>query len=192
MTRRVPVLATIVVLAAVATMIALGVWQLHRKEWKEALIARYQRAQEMSSEVPWPIDSSENEAAAYRHSGFDCARVIATSAIAGRSATGRSGWAHQARCALAGGGEATVALGWSENPASVRWRGGQVYGFVAPAGDGVRLIAAPPQAGLAQLAPPDPRDIANNHLAYAWQWFFFAATALAIYALALRKRWRGD
>jgi len=30
----------------------------------------------------------------------------------------------------------------------------------------------------------------NNHLSYAIQWFFFAATALVIYVLALRKRWR--
>jgi surfeit locus 1 family protein len=190
MIRRVPVFATVVVIAAAATMVALGVWQLHRKEWKEALIARYERAQEMSSQVAWPADSSENEAALYRYSGLDCARVLGFAATAGRSAEGRSGWAHEARCALVGGGEARVALGWSADPAPVRWRGGRVDGFVAPAKDGIRLIASPAQAGLKQLAAPDPRDIPNNHLAYAWQWFFFAATALAIYALALRKRWR--
>ena len=38
-----PVIATILVVAAVATMIALGVWQLQRKGEKEALIALYQR-----------------------------------------------------------------------------------------------------------------------------------------------------
>ncbi|HBM05474.1 MAG TPA: threonine synthase, partial [Erythrobacter sp.] len=43
-------------------------------------------------------------------------------------------------------------------------------------------------AGLAPLAPPDPRDLPNNHLAYAGQWFFFALTALIIYILALRRR----
>ncbi|HNJ47416.1 MAG TPA: SURF1 family protein, partial [Novosphingobium sp.] len=31
-------------------------------------------------------------------------------------------------------------------------------------------------------------DIPNNHLSYAVQWFLFAATALVIYGLALRKR----
>ncbi len=30
----------------------------------------------------------------------------------------------------------------------------------------------------------------NNHLSYAVQWFSFAATALIIYALALRRRRR--
>ena len=53
MTRRVPVLATLIVAAAIATMIALGVWQLRRAEWKDALIARYQAAQAMSAAVPF-------------------------------------------------------------------------------------------------------------------------------------------
>jgi hypothetical protein len=42
--KRIPIVATLVVLAAVALMIALGVWQLHRLSWKEGLIARYQAA----------------------------------------------------------------------------------------------------------------------------------------------------
>ena len=45
-----------------------------------------------------------------------------------------------------------------------------------------------PLAGLEPLAAPDPRDLPNNHLAYAGQWFFFALTALVIYILALRRR----
>ena len=188
MTRRIPVIATLVVLAAVAAMIALGLWQLQRKEQKEAMIERFGRSQAMSSAVPWPVDASERDAALYRHSGFDCVRVLEMTASAGRSADGRSGWSHEARCATARGGEAVVALGWSSEPRSPAWSGGEVAGFVAPAGEGIELVAAPPQAGLAQLAAPDPRDIPNNHLAYAWQWFFFAATALAIYALALRRR----
>ena len=40
MTRKVPILPTLLVAAAVATMIALGVWQLQRLKWKEGLIAR--------------------------------------------------------------------------------------------------------------------------------------------------------
>ena len=36
-----PVIPTILVLAAVATMIALGIWQLQRKGEKEALIALF-------------------------------------------------------------------------------------------------------------------------------------------------------
>ena len=63
-----------------------------------------------------------------------------------------------------------------------------VAGIIAPAGEGIRLIADPPQAGLEPLAMPDPADLPDNHLAYAGQWFFFALTALVIYVLALRRR----
>ena len=83
-----------------------------------------------------------------------------------------------------------MAIGWSQDPRSPEWSGGEVGGFIGPAGKGVRLVAAPAQAGLQQLAAPDPNDVPNNHLAYAFQWFFFAITALAIYWLALRRKWR--
>jgi surfeit locus 1 family protein len=119
-----------------------------------------------------------------------CDRVTDTSAISGRSAEGESGWAQVAHCELDGGGRADVALGWTRDPAPLAWRGGEVLGFVGPAGEGVRLVASPPQAGLAPLAHPDPRDLPNNHLSYAVQWFFFAATALVIYVLAVRRRSR--
>ena len=51
MIRRIPIFSTLIVIAAVATMIALGVWQLHRLEWKEALIMRYAQVETMSSDV---------------------------------------------------------------------------------------------------------------------------------------------
>ena len=47
--------------------------------------------------------------------------------------------------------------------------------------------ASPP---LQPSAPPSIGDIPNNHLGYAFQWFFFAAAALVIYLLALRGRRR--
>lgn len=189
MMRRVPIIPTVVVAAAVLTMIGLGIWQLQRKEWKEAMIARYEAAQAMSAEVPWPSGPAGYEQALFRHSQLDCAEVLDMSAVSGRSAGGESGWAHVAHCRLADGGEADVAVGWSRDPSAPAWAGGEVAGMVASAGDGVRLVAAPPQAGLAQIAAPDPGDLPNNHLAYAVQWFLFALTALVIYGLALRRRW---
>ena len=64
--------------------------------------------------------------------------------------------------------------------------------MIAPGGKlGPRLIADPPLAGLQASARPDPAATANNHLSYAVQWFLFAASALVIYALAVRKRLRG-
>lgn len=191
MTRRVPVFATIVVLAAVAVMIALGLWQLQRKAEKEALLAHYARAVTMSSAVPWPLTREDEARALYRHARIDCVSVERMEAVAGRSYSGRAGWAHIAHCRRLEGGEVAVAIGWSNSPASPHWAGGEVGGFIGPAGKGVRLIAAPAQAGLEPLAAPDPANIPNNHLSYAVQWFAFAATALVIYVLALRKKRQG-
>ena len=191
MTRRLPILPTLLVLAAVATMIALGIWQLHRAEWKEHLLARYDRAVKVSAAVPFPYAAAEREAALYHHSNVDCRRVLSRGAIAGRNLAEETGWAQTALCDTPGG-QAEVALGWSRDPAIPVWNGGPVSGMIGPAGDNVRLIATPPQAGLAQLASPNPRDIPNNHRGYAMQWFFFAATAVVIYVLALRRRWSGQ
>ena len=191
MIRRLPIVPTLLVLAAVAAMVALGLWQLRRAEEKAALLARYASAATLGP-VPWPQGEAAREAALYRASALDCTRVLGMRATAGRSAQGRSGWAHVARCRLPDGAEAEVALGWSRQPYAPQWNGGPVTGVVAPAGEGgARLVAQPPQAGLAPLARPDPGDLPNNHLAYAGQWFFFALTALVVYALALRRRWRG-
>jgi surfeit locus 1 family protein len=189
MTRRIPVFATLIVAAAVAAMIALGVWQLQRKAWKEALIARYARVETLSSAVPWPRDKAAAEAALFRHSRVICERVLEQGATAGRNYSGQTGWAQTARCALDGGGEAAIALGWTQAPLIKPWGGGGVEGVVAPGEDGgVRLIAGKPPQGMQPLTHPDPRAIPNNHFAYAIQWFLFAGVAAAIYGLALWKR----
>lgn len=185
--RKIPIIPTLVVLAAVATMIALGFWQLDRKAQKEALLAHYAQAQTMSSAISWPRGEADAEAALFRHAQLDCERVLSISSRAGTSVEGRRGWAHVARCAIGAGAEANVAIGWSERPEAPVWQGGTVEGIVAP---GPRLVVGRSVAGLTPLAPPDPADIPNNHLAYAGQWFFFALTALVIYLLALRRRWR--
>ena len=189
--RRIPILATLVVIAAVATMIALGVWQLQRLGQKEAMLARYARVQTMSSDVPWPRDAAAAEAALFRHARVICERVLAQGATAGRNLAGTTGWAQTARCALDGGGEATIALGWTQAPVVQPWAGGEIEGVVAPGEDGsVRLIAGKPPTGLQPLARPDPRDVPNNHFAYAIQWFLFAGVAAVIYGIALRRKLR--
>jgi len=187
MIARPPLIPTALVLAAACAMVALGIWQLGRAGWKADLIERHQRALAMTEEVAFPYTREDQSGALYRRSSLICRRVIESSAIAGRNARGAPGWAQTALCGTAGG-EAMIALGWSRDPASVAWAGGKVAGVIVPAGEGVRLVAYPPLAGLQPLARPDPRDLPNNHLAYAVQWFVFAATALVIYGLALRKR----
>jgi len=192
MQRRIPVGSTIVVLLAVATMVALGVWQLQRLQWKEGLLARYHAAEQSGAVVPWPGSADEYEDVLYHHSSVDCVSVSGFDEISGRSQDGRSGWAHVAHCTLAGGGTANVAIGWSNSPATPQWSGGEVSGTIGPSKGGIKLVAEPPQGGLQPLAAPDPNEIPNNHFAYAVQWFLFALTAMVIYALALRKKWRAS
>jgi len=185
MIRRIPILPTLIVLAAVAVMLRLGFWQLDRLHRKEALLARYEQARFLSSEARWPIDPAAADQVFYRRASLDCIAAANFSTVAGQSAKGEAGLAHVADCTLAGGGKARVVLGWSSDPVSRAWSGGKIAGWIAP---GPRLVADPPVAGLEPGARPDPRDIPNNHLAYAVQWFLFAATALVIYGIALWKR----
>ena len=114
-----------------------------------------------------------------------CASASGGTTTAGTSARGEKGMAQRVTCKLADGTPVKVDLGFSRNPEPVQWSGGEVRGTIAPGG---RVVSAEPLAGLEPLATPDPRDLPNNHLAYAGQWFFFALTALVIYILALRRR----
>jgi surfeit locus 1 family protein len=184
---RVPLVPTLLVLAAVGLMIWLGVWQLQRLQWKEALLARYTVAESTPGEVAFPRDASSAEPLLYRRSRVDCRSVESATAISGRNAAGNAGIAHIAQCRLADGSAARVVIGWSSDPHAPGWRGGLVTGTIAP---GPRLVADPPLAGLAANEKPDASQIPNNHFSYAIQWFLFAATALVIYALALLKRSR--
>jgi len=186
--RRLPIFATLLVLAAVGMMIRLGFWQLDRLHQKEALLARYAQGSAMSAEVPFPVDASNADSVLYRHARVDCAQVRGVTVTAGHDSRGETGMANVAECVLAGGGEARVVIGWSRNPLPTQWQVGVVTGVIAP---GPRLVADPPVAGLEANARPDPGDLPNNHLAYAVQWFLFALTALVIYGIAVRRRIRG-
>lgn len=189
MSRRLPVLATLVVLIAVGMMIRLGFWQLERLHQKEALLAGYAAAQADQALRPW---SGEGPLpAGYSRVQVDCRADGTPAAEAGRNAAGQAGWALVARCLTPGGATARVVLGWSRRPDPVPWTGGVVTGTSLTRPGGLVVVADPPLAGLQPNARPDPRDLPNNHLSYAVQWFAFAAVALVIYGLALRKRLGG-
>jgi cytochrome oxidase assembly protein ShyY1 len=186
MTRRIPVIPTLLVLAAVGLMVWLGFWQISRLHQKEALLARYAAARGNEEDVPFPVTAEAAQPLLYRHSRVICASVADRGSMAGRNANDEAGLAQYVECVLPDGARAKVVLGWSREPlAGQTWSGGEVRGIVAP---GPRLVADPPQAGLQANERPDPADIPNNHLSYAVQWFLFAATALVIYIVALRRR----
>jgi surfeit locus 1 family protein len=185
MIRRLPIFATIVVLAAVAVMLRLGFWQIDRMHQKEALLAQYAAAQ--ADQRLHPLDGS-GWPPLYSRVAVTCEKVLEQSVRAGQNAKGESGWAHIAKCTYAGHIWAFVKLGWSKNFDPVKWDGGAVTGTLLTEGERPLVVADPPLAGLEANARPDPSNVPNNHFSYALQWFFFAGVALVIYVLALRKR----
>lgn len=188
--KRWPLVPTILVVLAVATMIGLGIWQLQRKAEKEALLARFAAAEGLPP-VAWPVVPDPKALPLYRLSSVQCIKVVNWRAVSGSSADGQSGYAHLASCQT-GGGEgpgAVVAVGWSKGYSPPAWTGGIVTGVIAPdKAQLIRLVASEPVARLSPLAKPSPDQIPNNHLLYAIQWFIFAAAAAVIFVLAVRKR----
>lgn len=185
--RRVPILPTIIVLIAVGVMIRLSLWQVERLHEKDTMMARYTAAQASLAQMPFPSGPAGVEAALYHRTSIECISTANPTSRSGRNANGDAGIAQIVTCKTVTGSNVEVVLGLAQTPAIVPWSGGTVTGWIAP---GPKLVADPPLAGLAANARPDPNDIANNHLAYAVQWIFFALVALGIYAIALRKRWR--
>jgi surfeit locus 1 family protein len=205
-TRRWPVIPTILVLAAVAVMIALGVWQLQRKSEKEALIALYQRNTAMSSMVAYPELPPVPDELLYRKSSVVCLEPVRWDPRSGTDRKGQSGIRMIADCRTGAEGPGVlVDVGIGDDFAPPKWTGGTVQGTIVPGPEQptvmeramgkatparAMLIADAPVAGLRASAVPSADDTPNNHLAYAGQWFLFAAAALIIYILAVRRRLR--
>jgi surfeit locus 1 family protein len=193
MIRRLPIIPTLIVTAAVAVMIGLGIWQLRRAQWKEGLLAQYAKAERLPP-VVWPTEPLRSEQLPlFRHATGVCLRPVGQRAAAGENRTGEPGYVHIVDCATGAEGPGmSVEVGWSKDPnAKVNWRGGPVSGTIAPDRRmRMRLVAGSAPPGLEPSAPPSIDAIPNNHRSYALQWFSFAAIALIIYGLAVRKRWR--
>jgi cytochrome oxidase assembly protein ShyY1 len=203
---RLPLLPTLIVAAAVATMIALGVWQLGRAEEKDALAARY-AANAALPVMALPATGLADQTLLYRRATAFCLEVAAWRRSGGKAASGRSGTRLIAECRTGAEGPGFVAdMGVSPDPkAQPRWRGGEVTGTLVPAPSqaGIwdrltgrdaparpMLVSLTPAPGLEASAPPQPRA-ENSSRYYAAQWFFFAAIAALIYLLALRRRGKG-
>lgn len=191
--KHLPILPTILVAAAVATMIALGLWQIHRAHWKEGLLAQYEAARTKPA-IGWPTIPIKGPLPLFRKATGNCLRVADYRTRPGQNLSGEPGFLVVADCVTgAEGAGMAVEMGWTKDPAAGHgWAGGAVSGIIAP--DSVqrmRLVVEKPLQGLAASAPPSTDSIPNNHLSYAIQWFLFAATALVIYFIAVRKRLQG-
>lgn len=195
MTRRPPLVPTLIVAAAVAVMIALGFWQLRRADEKQALLDRY-RAAEGLPPVAFPtIPTASEDLPLFRRATGHCLRVLDRRTAAGQNRRGETGFLHIADCGSGAEGPGmAVEMGWSKDPnAGAGWAGGEVRGTIAPDRQSrIRLVSATGLGGLEPSAEPSPATIPNNHLSYAVQWFLFAGIAVLIYVLALRARQAGE
>lgn len=203
--KRVPILATLVVLLCAGAMIALGIWQLHRADEKAALLAHYKAASALP-EMAYPAVAHGDDVLFRRAAGL-CLEPLSPRIEGGLSAKGEAGWRHLVSCRTGAEGPGmTVDIGWSKSfDIKSGWQGGPVSGVISREFDrrslfaralgqgqapGLMLVASQPAPGLEASAPPSLADVPNNHMAYAVQWFVFAGIALIVYALALRRRLR--
>lgn len=194
MIRRLPIMPTILVLAAAGVMVALGVWQLGRAEEKAQMIAEFEAQAELGEtfRIRSGVDGE-----IYSSVEMPCPEPANWQAVAGRNSLGQSGYVHRYECQYTPVGISihegrfvtTFAdVGWSRSPEEPSFSGAIIIGTLVALGDDYKVVASEPLAGLQPLAKPDPKDLPNNHLAYAGQWFFFALTALVIYWFAVRAR----
>ncbi|MBK6708683.1 MAG: SURF1 family protein [Sphingomonadales bacterium] len=204
---RLPLLPTVIVGMAVATMIALGFWQLQRKAEKEALIALY-AANADKPPIAFPHMAPVRDAEMFRKSTLNCLEVVGWQSVSGRDTSGKAGFQYIADCSTGPEGPgALVAYGIADRPdIKPDWKGGMVngtvvtepsrYSFIERTFGAISvprpmIVAGDAPEGMRAVAQPDPKNVTNNHLSYALQWFFFAAAALVIYLLALRRRQSG-
>lgn len=188
--KRLPLIPTLIVAVACLTMIGLGIWQWQRAAWKDGLLKQYAAAQNLP-EIAYPSVPLPKQLPLFRRASGLCLAVESWSTVAGRNIKQEAGWAHIAACRTGAEGPGIiVVVGWSSALTKPDWKGGEVSGVIAPDNKHViRLVSDKPLApGLQASAPPSLEDIPNNHLGYAFQWFFFAIVAAVIYALALRRR----
>lgn len=198
--RRFPLIPTLLVTLAVAAMIGLGLWQLLDRRPQKLAYLEQLRANPAKPSIAFPHFS--DEALLFRHASGLCLPPVSIR-LAG---AGAAGFRAIAACRTgAEGSGMIVQLGTTRDPkAEVAWAGGQISGYIAHAPDArslieaafdhtpqrLMLVADTPFADLQRNAPPDIDAVPNNHLAYAVQWFFFAAVAVVIYVLAVRRRRR--
>jgi surfeit locus 1 family protein len=195
MTARPPVIASVLVAAAVAVMISLGAWQLKRANWKERLLATYEQAEKLPP-ITWPTTPlRDDQLPLFRHATGVCLWPVGKRAMAGENAAGETGYVQIVDCATGAAGPGiSVEVGWSKNPnAKVNWAGGLVSGIIVPDRySKMRLVAATAPPGLEPSKAPDVSSVSPvtpaGHRGYAATWFSLAAVALIIYGLALRKR----
>lgn len=178
-------------------MIGLGMWQLHRLQWKENMLAAARAAADQPrlsiGRGPLPADQAFRRVDIHVRCPPQSPVVRGGNPRSGDSA----GYSVLLVCTTAHGEKLAVDIGWTGRPdgwkgSEEKWPAGDVSGTLIPSSlKGIDTIlvldrAVPP---LADSRVPGPDSISNNHLSYAVQWFLFAA-ALGIIWIVYVRRWR--
>lgn len=195
MIRRLPVIPTILVAAAVALMIGLGVWQLQRAKEHAAELVRYQKAARLRPIAYPTMPLRDENLPLFRQATGNCLRVVNRRTSSGENLSGEPGYVVILDCATGAEGPGmSVEVGWSKNPnARTSWAGGLVSGVIVPdSRSRMRLVAASPAPGLEATAAPTPTVKVSpaRNKGYAATWFALAAAALIVYAFAVARRMR--
>jgi len=206
---KIPIVPTIIVVAAAALCVWFGFWQIGRAIERDARIEAIKERVELPALTLNEVQPELIEEVYYRRLSGNCARVIGWDVSSGRSESNGPGWRYVARCATSDGQPGfSVDMGVSRQPdLTPDWTGGPVVGFGRSLADnrtvfqrlfhekppaGLLIVAETPAPDLYNSKQPDPEEETNTSWSYAGQWFFFALTALLIYWLAIRRRWRDE
>lgn len=201
--RRLPLGPTLFTFVAVAVMVALGLWQLQRREWKEGLVARLEAAPTLPPASPTEFLRAMQGIGdlTYRRAELVCrpGTVKPYDLRPGASRSGDPGFLVVVACAGTRP-DIVAGIGWTDRPDVMRravtvdavLTGMIIQDPYRPLSAGrpkFLLIADQAVPPFAPARQPSPADLPNNHLSYAFQWFGFSVTLLVIYGLWLRK-WR--
>jgi cytochrome oxidase assembly protein ShyY1 len=174
-------------------MIGLGIWQLQRAKLHQLELAQYSAAMRLPPIAFPTVPVRDDQFLMYRYATGNCLRVNGARTSVGENASGEPGFGIILDCSTGAEGPGmSVEVGWSKNPhATTSWKGGIVSGVIVPDKQSrFRLVAAGSVPGLEPSAAPTPtvKISPSRNRGYAATWFCFAAIALTIYGLALRKR----
>jgi len=200
--RRFPVVATLLVVVLFGALLRMGFWQLERRAWKHDLIARLEAAPRLPLLAPRDYYRSliGAQSVQYRRAELPCSPgdVVPYDLKGGTSRSGKGGFLVLVSCRPNRKPPDIVAVaGWRQRPDAVTplhvdtvFRGLIIehpYGK-APGRPRFMLIpdsAVPP---LEASALPTPGDLPDNHLSYAVQWFGLGVALLGVYGAWLRRR----
>ncbi len=191
--RKLPLIPTLMVLVMVPVMIGLGLWQVHRANWKADMLTDLEATRDAP---PIRITGHVPDGANFRRAfaTLRCLPSTPVSTRAGQSSAGQIGYSYFIVCD-SGRDVDVIELnaGWSPRPGATLDLpiSGEVTGrlFKNDRGRAAYVLVAdkaiPP---LEPSASPTIGTIPNNHMGYAVQWFAFAATLLVIYGLFVFRR----